>query len=833
MTPPMDGDTYPDVDHQAPMFDLGVLFVHGIGRQGTGETLVHFGDPLLRWIDEWFTLGTREEEVARAEAAAGKKLGNFTDEERKSLAVTLRASSSGGWVAVGKANVTGEERTPAHAEVELGVLRDGKRQQPNHWLLAESRWADAFVAPTFRDLAFWGLVVYPRTNALHYGQQFRRLWGRASSWSPRVGFGSGSGAQQHHNLGPEAPGVQQVPVSSGEKSNAVPGDAARASDSISSERSASAIGSRTIASRSSLSWNEVWQRKYVQPFSEAVSWARNINPLAFVRAAISTPVFLVGSVVVSIVVVVALLLLLALAIPPIPSVRKVLLRIQQQLANSVGDCYILVASPIQKAAIVSHVRRDLEWLLERGCRKIAVVAHSQGAAVAFETLATGVLKGRSADDTMLITFGSGLGKLREVEHAIKLRKAREGWLPILGLVLLVTSLEFAGAINWAPFVGTSKIVAVYSAMFGFLFWIGGLSTSAWGNRPEPERFLPREQFSSDIEWHDYYASEDPVSNGPMFDQDPGFLTSHEVYNRAALWSDHTTYWLNRDEFVPKVVGDLAAFSNLPLLESRVDDKERVATAARRRGWRVHWLAGARIVGGVVTAGIVVTRWDALPKWGAALLCRVPAAEKILRWIGGEALADGQLATDPVAQRVAGIALVVVIVAAAYHVLYGIWQIWTWRDTRVLLRRGNYGWEVPYWMFVLTTMALADAGLLVCLDWLGENAPREVTEGMDWKYLLCPGFFGGLGVLVVRLLKGEAWFGNRPDSTGISLTSTLLQSCAATLVLAPLMALVLIIGRGVEWVKLGALAGLIVLAVVLTVRGGLLILPERQRWNRPG
>ena len=41
MTPPMDGDTYPDVDHQAPMFDLGVLFVHGIGRQGTGETLVH------------------------------------------------------------------------------------------------------------------------------------------------------------------------------------------------------------------------------------------------------------------------------------------------------------------------------------------------------------------------------------------------------------------------------------------------------------------------------------------------------------------------------------------------------------------------------------------------------------------------------------------------------------------------------------------------------------------------------------------------------------------------------------------------------------------------
>ena len=197
MTPPMDGDTYPDVDHQAPMFDLGVLFVHGIGRQGTGETLVHFGDPLLRWIDEWFTLGTREEEVARAEAAAGKKLGNFTDEERKSLAVTLRASSSGGWVAVGKANVTGEERTPARGG---RTGRPARRQASAAEPLALSRVAlGGRVRGAIQRPRVLGAGGVPPDERLALRATVPTAVGRASSWSPRVGFGSGSGAQQHHN----------------------------------------------------------------------------------------------------------------------------------------------------------------------------------------------------------------------------------------------------------------------------------------------------------------------------------------------------------------------------------------------------------------------------------------------------------------------------------------------------------------------------------------------------------------------------------------------------------------------------------------------------------
>jgi len=33
---------------------LGVLFVHGVGSQKKGETLVQFGEPMAIWIEQWF-----------------------------------------------------------------------------------------------------------------------------------------------------------------------------------------------------------------------------------------------------------------------------------------------------------------------------------------------------------------------------------------------------------------------------------------------------------------------------------------------------------------------------------------------------------------------------------------------------------------------------------------------------------------------------------------------------------------------------------------------------------------------------------------------------------
>src|SRR5262249_35822468 len=139
----------------------------------------------------------------------------------------------------------------------------------------------------------------------------------------------------------------------------------------------------------------------------------------------------------------------------IPSLRRILLRVQQALAGTLGDCFILVASPIQRAAIISHVQRDIDWLISQDCKNIAVVAHSQGAAVAFEALSTGVLKrfcqvrgvesdpsARESRKTLLITFGSGIAKLSELDLLGWFDWAKIGWMPVGGLALIGLSLEF-------------------------------------------------------------------------------------------------------------------------------------------------------------------------------------------------------------------------------------------------------------------------------------------------------------------------------------------------------------------------------------------------------
>ena len=33
--------------------DVGVLFVHGIGEQHQGDTLIRFAEPVIKWIKEW------------------------------------------------------------------------------------------------------------------------------------------------------------------------------------------------------------------------------------------------------------------------------------------------------------------------------------------------------------------------------------------------------------------------------------------------------------------------------------------------------------------------------------------------------------------------------------------------------------------------------------------------------------------------------------------------------------------------------------------------------------------------------------------------------------
>jgi hypothetical protein len=115
-----------------------------------------------------------------------------------------------------------------------------------------------------------------------------------------------------------------------------------------------------------------------------------------------------------------LVVLYVLSLLPIEEVKKQVLRVTTRLSEIIGDSYVFVASPVMRSAITSKLLADLGWL-ETKCDKVIVLAHSQGAAVAFDAL-----RDRPDDKPVyLITYGAGIRKLFEMEQMT--RSGR--WLP--------------------------------------------------------------------------------------------------------------------------------------------------------------------------------------------------------------------------------------------------------------------------------------------------------------------------------------------------------------------------------------------------------------------
>ena len=121
-----------------------MLFVHGIGEQLQGQTLVRFGDPLANWFTRWLTEDTEVEP-------------------------SLEASSA---VALWKTELVPSAPAPAHAYMDVAYPKGG--QTRSTWLLAESWWAETFRAPKTRTLLVWMLVILPYMLFEQFGVPVRR-----------------------------------------------------------------------------------------------------------------------------------------------------------------------------------------------------------------------------------------------------------------------------------------------------------------------------------------------------------------------------------------------------------------------------------------------------------------------------------------------------------------------------------------------------------------------------------------------------------------------------------------------------------------------------------
>lgn len=125
-------------------------------------------------------------------------------------------------------------------------------------------------------------------------------------------------------------------------------------------------------------------------------------------------------------------LILLLGALPVPRLRRVVASLQRGLALTLGDSYALMGREIEAAAIYGRVRRTLDWLSARA-KNTAVVAHSQGAAIAYRVVSNDV----SGQCRLLITFGAGIRKLGQIR---KVKSTNQGWIGFLCLGVVVLSL---------------------------------------------------------------------------------------------------------------------------------------------------------------------------------------------------------------------------------------------------------------------------------------------------------------------------------------------------------------------------------------------------------
>jgi hypothetical protein len=412
---------------------------------------------------------------------------------------------------------------------------------------------------------------------------------------------------------------------------------------------------------------------------------------------------------------VAMLLLLVLAL--VPALRGWVAAMQTRLAGQFGDAYLLATSPVRFDAMVSQVQADVRWLAEEEkCGQIAVIAHSQGAVVAHEALR----EGNPTEVCRFLTFGNAFAKLRLIRQALP-KQDTFMWRAVVGYAGVVLVLVGLGW-EWLRLPGGYGPASLLAIVAGLaLFLLVNLLPFPTPEDAELEAKhldLPPCEGAAGRIWLDFYATADPVPDGPLpGGQAPADATAAadppaagagtwsrratvNVRNRDSVFADHGAYWQNAEQFVAPVAQALVELAGERFLPKPGDD-EVLRQASRLRESRV---AALRWAGWLAVAAVPIAVWGL---WRAPLegLVRwvVAVAQPLLGWVGD--LFDVEVPTEgPVAPWIG--AGLIVLGALAYRtaVLDPLWRRWDLRMAEQLFAREWKGWRA--WRMVEFSVAAA-------------------------------------------------------------------------------------------------------------------------------
>ncbi len=450
-----------------------------------------------------------------------------------------------------------------------------------------------------------------------------------------------------------------------------------------------------------------------------------------------------------------------LALIPIGRIRAAVYAALRRIAGVVGDSYVFLRAPIQGAALINATLAGLDWLAAR-CKRIVVVAHSQGVAVAH-----GALGHPDAPPVVrFVTFGAGLGKLQALRVA---EMSYPGQVVSAGCAAPLLAI----AALWFVRVGHLTDVDSVSYFGPAVFALTGvvLLAVAWRSvrgtlavLQEKGALLTLREQQPGVVWHDVFATHDPVPNGALARS----IRLPEVRSRRvtvlrSLLKDHTSYWRSLADFVPFVVRELDRAARLRLFADGAAVL-RLRIARRLDAFRVRVLGWLGLANLLALAVPVVFVFPRLVQDGDAIrhaLAGSPLAVVAVA-LGGIDAALKWIATDllavPIGEGVSlssGVAIVV-LWAAVLMVWQRIYAVaWTW--WRSLALEGPFtpsdrlfsDTEWDAWLLAAVMIALGLTPLLLSLAWT--FWPETVREQLF--YWLIGAAFGSF--IVILLLIGMA------------------------------------------------------------------------------
>jgi hypothetical protein len=304
-----------------------------------------------------------------------------------------------------------------------------------------------------------------------------------------------------------------------------------------------------------------------------------------------------------------------IALVPVGSLRRRVYAMLIEITGVVGDSYVLINDPIQRVAFAGSTRRALAWLRAQGCARVAVVAHSQGAAVARD-----VLLGEDAPPVdLLVTLGPGLAKLdalaareRSDPHSFMWSGAAA---PLAFAALAAWLRLWADGEGGIGLWGVPGLLAVLAALAIARSW-SSVCESLEALKPDALQAATMRKRQPRMQWADFYAGSDPVSNGSLsatLGANLARIVSRRVLVLGSVLQDHTSYWTSQADFVAHVADalDRCAGAGLGIDAPRVREGRAAFARSVRLLVALRWLVYAAWL-------LPLFAWDRLRDAAAAL-----------------------------------------------------------------------------------------------------------------------------------------------------------------------------------------------------------------------